>query len=84
MLKISIINNLDIKKQESYLSKCVIITSANYISKSKKTRGFISEKYILYNNMQIKRYANIILKQQTRKYAIITSIYNIGQKKKET
>ena len=50
MLRISIINNLDIKEQESYLSKYVIITSVNYINKSKDIKGFILKKYILYNN----------------------------------
>ena len=62
MLRISIINNLDIKKQESYLSKYVIITDANYISRSKIIKGFILEKYILYNNKQIRCYINIIPK----------------------
>jgi len=50
MLKISMINNLDIKKQESYLSKCVITIDANYISRLRKIKGFTLEKYILYNN----------------------------------
>ena len=62
MLKTNIINNLDIKEQESYLSKCVIIISTNYISRLKKIKNFILEKYILYNNKQIKHYANITLK----------------------
>ena len=62
MLRISIINNLDIKRQKSYPSKCVIIISANYISRLKIIRDFTLEKYILYNNKQTKCYANIILK----------------------
>ena len=62
MLRISIINNSDIKEQESYLSKCVITIDANYISRLKTTRDFILEKYILYNNKQIRRYINIIIK----------------------
>jgi len=62
MLKTSIINNLDIKEQASYLSKYVIATSANYIRRLKKIRDFILEKYILYNNKQIRCYANIISK----------------------
>ena len=76
MLKTSIINNLDIKKQKSCYSKYAITTNANYISKLKIKRGFILERYILYNSKQIEYYINITLKQQIRKYVILTSIYN--------
>jgi hypothetical protein len=62
MLGISIINDLDIKEQASYLSKCAIATSANYIRKLKRIKDFILEKYTLYNNKQIRHYANIMLK----------------------
>jgi len=62
MLRTSIINDLDIKEQASYLSKYAIATSANYIRRSKKIKDFILEKYILYSNKQIRRYINITLK----------------------
>ena len=62
MLRISMINNLDIKEQASYPSRYAIVISANYIRRLKKIKDFILEKYILYNNKQIEHYANIMLK----------------------
>ena len=62
MLRINMINNLDIKEHASYLSKCAIATNANYIRRSRRIKDFILERYTLYSNKQIRHYANIMPK----------------------
>ena len=78
MLSISKTKDLDIKELENFYNKCVIIISANYISKSRIEQNSILEKYSLYNNKQTEYYASLIPKPRTRKRAIIISIYTKG------
>jgi hypothetical protein len=77
MFRKSKTKDLDIERLKDFYSKYAIITSVNYISKSKTKNSFILEKYSLYNSRQIKYYANIMLRLKIRKHTIIISIYII-------